>query len=328
MDERKRNSRENMDTRTPIAWQHRDMNHQPGVLPASSFRERYSGAGTASSSGKLSSNRSGTSRNTNTTRPLLKPKMNRNSEPPPPFRGSSASPMKDQRSTDVTSTESVSDFDSEEQRKEIIRPETRGTMHSTASMPLLAPIAPTPYGQMVYGAASTWDGEPCPVHGANSIPPVHGMPMYHPLPFAPTPYPNMYPAHHLGLRRATSVHDFNFYGPGPFMGYRLPAPAGTRAASVRGSVIMMPHKAPSLPPIPPPNLLPPLQRPRLALTEKKDQKVTTPPLPPKIPPPVKKKQELVTYKTCCKGNILVLWSILAVIAFGVVLGVVLSYIVR
>ena len=177
------------------------------------------------------------------------------------------------------------------------------------SMPLMSPLH-TPFNPAVLGGiygvgmvpmlpSNTWNGEPCPVHGA-SLPHTH-------VPISMTPYPTYHPPMYssVQMRRAASVHELAMATPLPAL---MPPPPTTmsiygtlpgpssqflHAAALSGptptpdhpSIFMMgppsllpppppkgppphrmrmpPHRgsaASSLPPMPPPSLLPPLQR--------------------------------------------------------------------
>ena len=97
----------------------------------------------------------------------------------------------------------------------------------------------------------------------------------------------------------------------------------------------------SLPPMPPSSLLPPMQRRPLVVSSSGSGKTAqpeplpvreAPPLPAKIPPSdaaskamSKSSSKAFSYNSCCRGNVVVLWVSLAIIAFAVVMSIVFYY---
>lgn len=228
----------------------------------------------------------------------------------------------------------------------------------------------------------TWNGEPCPVHGA-------GLHHSNLAPMSMTPYPALYSS--MSMRRAASIHELAamaatplpalmppppasaIYGtlPGhppapqfvmqaePFM-VMAPGPpsmiAGPPASVMGGRMMGRPHppmrSGPgSLPPMPPPSLQPRghLGRP-IVVNGKNGQPEPlpvrdAPPLPPKIPPSMMHHHhpsasdaasraaskssgsaaKPFSYRSCCQGNVVVLWVILGIIGLGVVMTVVFYY---
>ncbi|KFM70217.1 hypothetical protein X975_19763, partial [Stegodyphus mimosarum] len=173
-----------------------------------------------------------------------------------------------------------------------------GTLRSTRSVPALA--------------LATWDGEPCPVHG-------HGVPLFH-------------HQHSVGLsnggtlRRHGSLFDVRlpYYGhPPPFgppIQYPAPPAPVLEKKSFHGSLQMIGN----------PYLLPPLMRPRPFVIPAGAE-----PLPVRDPykmrtPPAsayagsKADDAYSVDQVCCKGHLIVLWIILAVVTIGVILGIVLG----
>lgn len=109
------------------------------------------------------------------------------------------------------------------------RPGTSGTLRSMQSMPLLSPLhhpaAFNPALGGIYGVVGmphqpgnpTWNGEPCPVHGAG-IPP--HMPSHMPMAHYQTPhgaiaaaYPPIYSS--MSMKRAVSIHEMAMATPLP-----------------------------------------------------------------------------------------------------------------
>lgn len=172
-----------------------------------------------------------------------------------------------------------------------------GTLRSTRSVPALA--------------LATWDGEPCPVHG-------HGIPLYPGPPGSGT------------LRRHGSMFDMRSAYPPPhpafLMNHMPPPPPMMDKKSFHGSLQMLaggPHQIPS-------HLLPPMMRPRPfvipagaePLPMRDPYKMRTP--PPSGYAPSKTEDPYSVDQVCCKGHLIVLWIILAVVTIGVILGIVLG----
>ncbi|GFY43218.1 uncharacterized protein TNIN_120021 [Trichonephila inaurata madagascariensis] len=176
-----------------------------------------------------------------------------------------------------------------------------GTLRSTRSVPALA--------------LATWDGEPCPVHG-------HGVPLFH-------------HQHPMGLsnagtlRRHGSLFDVRlpYFGhpppPPPHFGppsLQYPPPPLMDKKSFHGSMQMLGN----------PYMMPPMMRPRPFVIPAPAE-----PLPVRDPykmrtPPAsgyagsKADDTYSVDQVCCKGHLIVLWIILAVVTIGVILGIVLG----
>ncbi|KAL1420448.1 hypothetical protein MTO96_024272 [Rhipicephalus appendiculatus] len=200
----------------------------------------------------------------------------------------------------------------------------RGTLRSTRSVPALA--------------LATWDGEPCPVHGHGPpafYPPAHG----HPPPPA-TPQQGMHPPPPMSaqatMRRFGSMFDVR---PGFY-----PLTALDRK-SMHGSMSVLNVPPAPLPPVlppggrpplcppmgpppflPPPHLMPPMMRPR-PYVYPAEPLPTRDPYRSKTPVLQQPKMEQDYYsvdQVCCKGHLIVLWIILAVVTIGVILGIILG----
>ncbi|XP_015905303.1 uncharacterized protein [Parasteatoda tepidariorum] len=175
-----------------------------------------------------------------------------------------------------------------------------GTLRSTRSVPAIA--------------LATWDGEPCPVHG-------HGLPLFH---------HQHHPIGHSNsgtMRRHGSLFDVRlpYYGhhPPPFppaLQYPPPPPSHLEKKSFHGSMQVFPN----------PYLMPPMMRPRPFVIPAGAE-----PLPVRDPfklrtPPASgyagsKADDVYSVdQICCKGHLIVLWIILAVVTIGVILGIVLG----
>ncbi|XP_064486538.1 proline-rich protein 2-like [Ornithodoros turicata] len=198
-----------------------------------------------------------------------------------------------------------------------------GTLRSTRSVPALA--------------LATWDGEPCPVHG-------HGPHFYPPHHGAQTPVSVAQP-----MRRFGSVFDVRTlqYPPPPPM---TPVPTALEKKSIHGSMSALgpppmgpphmgpphmgpPHMGPPHmgPPhmgpyhMPPPMLMPPMMRPRPFVFPHSE------PLPTRDPYRSQMKlhgrtseDDYSVDQVCCRGHLVVLWIILAVVTIGVILGIILG----
>ena len=207
------------------------------------------------------------------------------------------------------------------------------TMKPAKSMPTLA----------------TWDGEPCPVHGGP--PPLYppmlppGPPML-PPPSGPMTMPH--PGGHMTLphpgmnRRSNSIYDMRMMmppPPAPIYG-TLPARPPPSIAGDRRSVagsLMAPSLIKGSTGIPP-QLLPPMARPRPIVVSEDG---VTEPLPVRapidkhssLPPDVAAKVAAestgsidLKQRICCRGAPCVAWVILAVICIGILLTVMLRFI--
>ena len=195
-----------------------------------------------------------------------------------------------------------------------------GTMKSAKSVPAL--VAPT------------YDGEPCPVHHGPMPPPgMPGPPMSMP-PMVHPGYATMGPP-----RRAASIYDMRMMSPPPTIYGTLPHPVGPAdARSIAGSTVLGPA-APGAPLGIPPQLLPPMARPRplvigeggtaevLPVRSNKDKDGALPkallaakggagdPVDPKSKGPF-----------CCKGGKVVFVAILSVIVLGIIATLMLLFI--
>jgi len=351
------------DPRTPMAWQHRDLNyHQSG------YQDRYGpGADEGRHRGdkvwpSTSSPHANGAKNSYPRR-----EFPRHKEYPPrdyPMSGdeypshkeyshsrdlspsdhnypNSQSRPHGSRSATATSTISSSSSEDSEQPEGPPHPGygydgyypgypptagyPQGTMKSTKSVPsMLAP---------------TVDGEPCPVH--HHPPPGAPMPMPPPAMPMPMPHPSMVHPGYATMgppRRAASIYDMRMMSPMPNIYGTLPHPApavAPDARSVVGSTIMSPQGL-AVPVGIPPHLLPPMARPRpLVIGEGGAPEVL----------PVRGSQEkaaaiaksiiesksgedekLAKQKFCCPGGMCVMWTILSFIVFGILLTLMLMFI--
>uniref|UniRef100_A0A6A7FSW3 Leucine-rich repeat extensin-like protein 2 n=1 Tax=Hirondellea gigas TaxID=1518452 RepID=A0A6A7FSW3_9CRUS len=201
-----------------------------------------------------------------------------------------------------------------------------GTMKSAKSVPALL--------------AATYDGEPCPVHHSSvmGLPPHMSMPpMMHPG-YATMGHP----------RRAASIYDMRMISSPPppatiygTLPHHMPAPLPDTRSVVGGSAIMGPA-APGAPLGIPPQLLPPMARPRpvvigeggapevLPVRGRNEKDVSA--LPTSLlsakgaaasgDEDVKK----IKKPFCCHGGACVCWIILSVIVIGIVLTLMLLFI--
>ena len=214
------------------------------------------------------------------------------------------------------------------------------------------------YGMGMVGMVppNTWNGEPCPVHGAN-LPPPHHHHHHHQQPMTMSAYPAYPPMYSsMSMRRAASIHELAIpalmpppallppppqaiYGQAPdprhqFMIMAPPPSSLGHAGPARMARMARPGPS-SLPPMPPASLLPPMQRRQLVVNGKHGHPEPlpvrdAPPLPPKIPPSdaaskATSAKRPFSYNSCCQGNVVVLWVILAIIALGIVMAVVFSF---
>lgn len=187
-----------------------------------------------------------------------------------------------------------------------------GTLRSTRSVPALA--------------LATWDGEPCPVHG-------HG-PHFYPTQGHPAVVSAAQP-----MRRFGSVFDVRTlpYPPPPM----TPVPTTMDKKSIHGSMSALgplpmgpppvgppfvgpPHMGPPYH-LPPPAMMPPMMRPRPLVFP------ATEPLPTRDPFRSQAKfqgrpseDDYSVDQVCCRGHLVVLWIILAVVTIGVILGIILG----
>lgn len=238
-----------------------------------------------------------------------RPPSSRRQQPQQPTRRASSSP------SDATS--SSSDEREEMARSLVRRPgaaahpkhwpgqhDFRGTLRSTRSVPALA--------------LATWDGEPCPVHGhGHFYPPHHGG-----QPPA-TPQQGL-PATQASMRRFGSMFDVRpgFYPP-------------LERKSLHGSVSVLNVPPPGGPPplpmgpppfLPPPHLMPPMMRPRPYVFPAEPLPTRDPfrSKTPVLQPPKMEQDYYSVDQVCCKGHLVVLWIILAVVTIGVILGIILG----
>jgi len=383
--ERERSQRANVnergagdfDSRTPLAWQHRDFNYQhqstfnerypEGVASSNSDRFSHPSLGSArsgprrdkSESSEMSARGAGGTSKTNSS--TAGGKGNR--------KGSAAGAGAGQPSSGETTTESTSETetDSHPDRQPPSRPGTSGTLRSMQSVPIMTPLQ-GPFSPLmggIYGVGmvgmmppNTWNGEPCPVHGASLHPHHPQYPQHHPMAMAAYPaYPPMYSS--MSMRRAASIQEMAIPAlmppppqaiyshtaqhPDPRQLMVMGPPSLLAPASSLGGHGRMPRMYPprsgaaSLPPMPPSSLLPPMQRRHLVVNGKNGHPEAlpvrdAPPLPTKIPPSdaaskaaSKSSSKPFSYNSCCQGNVVVLWVILAIIAFGIVMAVVFSF---
>lgn len=237
-----------------------------------------------------------------------RPSSRRQQQQQQPTRRASSSP------SDATSSSSD---DREEMARSLVRRpaaahpkhwpaqhDFRGTLRSTRSVPALA--------------LATWDGEPCPVHGHGPFYPPHhgGQP-------PPTPQQGL-SATQASMRRFGSMFDVRpgFYPP-------------LERKSLHGSVSVLnvppPPAGPPLamgpPPfLPPPHLMPPMMRPRPYVFPAEPLPTRDPfrSKTPVLQPPKMEQDYYSVDQVCCKGHLVVLWIILAVVTIGVILGIILG----
>jgi len=293
-------SPEGADPRTPMAWQHRDLNYQQ-----SGYQDRY---GPGADEGRPASNRgdkawpsTSSSYANNAKNSYSRREFPRHEEYPPrdyPMSGddypshkkyphsrdlspsdhhypsSQSRPHGSRHSATATST--ISSSSSEDSEQPEGHPGAMMGPHTNYGYDGYYPGYP-PHGGYPQGTmkstksvpsmlAPTVDGEPCPVHHHPPGPP---MPMPPPPMPMPMPHPSMVHPGYATMgppRRAASIYDMRMMSPQPMPNIygTLPHPPPTVAPDTRsvvGSAIMGPPGS-GVPVGIPPHLLPPMARPR------------------------------------------------------------------
>ncbi|KAB7501851.1 hypothetical protein Anas_10207 [Armadillidium nasatum] len=316
--------------RTPMAWQHRDMNYHHAA-----YQERYGQGyemngirtGPPSTSDRLSHRTDKswhTQRDSQAAYPPSRPSYSTGRPPSQPHSAVTSS--------NTSTSSSESDTENED---------PRGPMQ-------LPPFPPQPiYGGGYEGyypgyppsvshypgtlksaksvpAIGTWDGEPCPIHGIGPM----SLPGPHPPPIMMPPHA----AFTLPPKKANSIYDMRILAAHP------PPPASVGA--IYGTLPVRPpgidrRSLVGAPAGIPPQLLPPMARPRpIVLSEGG----TAEPLPVRSPPdktstlPLDVASKMTDtnkdekHKEKCRGGLCVGMIVMGVICTGLLLGILLVFI--
>ncbi|KAF0287202.1 hypothetical protein FJT64_014388 [Amphibalanus amphitrite] len=280
------------DARTPIAWQHRDMNYHQHQ----SYSDRHrSESASRRGPGSVSDQTSHTERPPRQAAPVAY-----RGRPPPQETDASTS-----ASSECSSDTKVTIHDRHRGPAVQLVPLAGGggppTIRSAQSVPLL--LGPP-------GAGITWDGEPCPVHHHGPPPPPMAV---GPMSLPPPP-------------RAASLYELRVGT--PHSAYAPDGPLTTMTVDRKGRPA--PPGSALGRPMMPPGLMPPMMRPRpivraengaaRELPVRDPRKASL--VPPSEPPPQRKEP------VKCGGFKKVMLISLSVIVLGVILAVALIFITK